>query len=186
MPLTTTELSICWSLVVPYQAWPRFVYTNLQIQNSFPSRRHIKTCWRKFEKLLVVFIVFTCKAVVDENFVRKSTNICKSIVAIDASQLYPNSMCQHMHAGLNTHWDLDPQAIRLTPRQNKTRSFEKMVVSFSTKKRDCKIESYFTTDRQKKLTASVLIDFVLIAGLCFKAWAAIITFVSFKKFVRLR
>ena len=32
-------------------------------------------------------IVFTRKAVVDETFIRKSTNICKSIVGIDASQL---------------------------------------------------------------------------------------------------
>ena len=34
-------------------------------------------------------IVFKRKAVVDETFIRKSTNICKSIVGVDASQLYP-------------------------------------------------------------------------------------------------
>ena len=33
--------------------------------------------------------VFTRKAVVDETFIRKSANICKSTVGIDASQLYP-------------------------------------------------------------------------------------------------
>ena len=38
-------------------------------------------------------IVFTRKAVVDENFIRKSSNLCKSIVGIDASQLYPYSLC---------------------------------------------------------------------------------------------
>ena len=32
-------------------------------------------------------IVFTRKAVVDETFFRKSTNLCKSIVGIDTSQL---------------------------------------------------------------------------------------------------
>ena len=41
-------------------------------------------------------IVFTRKVVVDETFIRKSANICKSIVRIDASQLYPYSMCQPM------------------------------------------------------------------------------------------
>ena len=41
-------------------------------------------------------IVFTRKAVVDETFIRKSPNLCKSIVGIDASQLYPYSMCQPM------------------------------------------------------------------------------------------
>ena len=32
-------------------------------------------------------IIFTRKAVVDETFIRKSRNLCKSIVGIDASQL---------------------------------------------------------------------------------------------------
>ena len=47
-------------------------------------------------------IVFTRKAVVDETFIRKSEKICKSIVGIDASQLYPYSMCQPMPTGLYT------------------------------------------------------------------------------------
>ena len=41
-------------------------------------------------------IVFTRKAVVDETFIRSSENFFKSIVGIDASQLYPYSMCQPM------------------------------------------------------------------------------------------
>ena len=45
-------------------------------------------------------IVFTRKAVVDETFIRKSRNICKSFVGIDASQLYPYSMCQPLANGL--------------------------------------------------------------------------------------
>ena len=44
-------------------------------------------------------IVFTRKAVVDEIFIRDSGNICKSIVGIDASQLYSYSMCQPMPTG---------------------------------------------------------------------------------------
>ena len=47
-------------------------------------------------------IVFTRKAVVDETFSRKSTNICKSIVGINASQLYPYSMSQPMPIGFYT------------------------------------------------------------------------------------
>ena len=38
--------------------------------------------------------VSTRKAIVDETFNRKSTNVCKSIVGIDASQLYFYSTCQ--------------------------------------------------------------------------------------------
>ena len=49
-------------------------------------------------------IVFTQKAVVEENFSRKSTNICKPNVRIDANQIYPYSLCQPMSTGLYTLW----------------------------------------------------------------------------------
>ena len=97
-------------------------------------------------------IVFTRKAVVDEIFIRKSINICKSFVEIDASQLYPYSMCQPMPTGLYTRWDIDSETSRFTPRQNKTRCFEKMVMTYFQRTRpDCKIESFYTTGRQKKI-----------------------------------
>ena len=97
-------------------------------------------------------IVFTRKAVVDESFIRKSTNICKSVVGTDASQLYPYSMCQPMPTDLYTRWDIDSETGRFTPRQNKTRSFKNMVLSYFQHTRlDCKIESFYTTGRQKKI-----------------------------------
>ena len=58
-------------------------------------------------------IVFTRKAVVDETFNRKSANICKSFVGIDASQLYSYSMCQPMPTGLHTRWDFVSETSRL-------------------------------------------------------------------------
>ena len=97
-------------------------------------------------------IVFTRKAVVDETFIRKFTNICKSIVRINASHLYPYSMCQPMPTGLYTRWDIDSDTGRFTPHQNKTRSFENMVMSYFQRTRpDCKIESFYITGRQKKI-----------------------------------
>ena len=45
-------------------------------------------------------IVFTRKAVFDDTFIRKSTIICKSVVGIDASHIYPCSMYQPMPTGL--------------------------------------------------------------------------------------
>ena len=97
-------------------------------------------------------IVFTRKAVVDETFIRKLTNLCKSIVGIDASQLYPYSMCQPMPTGLYTRWDFDSETSGFIPRQNQTRSFENMVMSYFQRTRpECKIESFFTTSRQKKI-----------------------------------
>ena len=75
-------------------------------------------------------IVFTRKAVLDKNFIRKSSNLCKSMVGIDASQLYPYSMCQQMPIGLYTQWEYDSETKRFTTLQNKSRSFENMVLSY--------------------------------------------------------
>ena len=97
-------------------------------------------------------IVFTRKAVVDETFIRDSSNICKSIVGIDASQLYPYSMCQDMPTGLYTRWEFDTDMQKFKARHNRTRNFENMVMSFYQESRpECKIESFFTSGKQKKI-----------------------------------
>ena len=93
-------------------------------------------------------IVFTRKAVVDEIFIRKLSNLCKSIVGIEASQLYPHSMCRPMPTGLYTRWEYDSETKIFTARQNKSRPFENMVLSYFQQSRpDCKIESNVTTGR---------------------------------------
>ena len=73
-------------------------------------------------------IVFTRKALVDETFIRKSKNLCKSIVGIDATQLYPNSK-QPMPTSLLARWEYDSATQRFTLRQNISRSFEDLVLS---------------------------------------------------------
>ena len=88
-------------------------------------------------------IVFRRKAMVDETFIRNSGNICKSIVGIDASQLYPYSMSQPMPTGLYTRWEYDTESNRFELQQNKSRNFENMVMSYFQRQRpDCKIESF--------------------------------------------
>ena len=69
----------------------------------------IKICVKKIREDITgrPSIVFTRKAVVDETFIRKSSNVCESIGGIDASQLYPFSMCQDMPTGLYTRWEFD-------------------------------------------------------------------------------
>ena len=97
-------------------------------------------------------IVFTRKTVVDETFIQNSRNICKSIVGIDASQLYPYSMCQPMVTGLYTRCEYDTESNRFKPQQNKSRNLENMVMSYFQRQRpDCKIESFYTTGTQKKI-----------------------------------
>ena len=143
-----------WSLVVHYQTWPTFAYANLQMKKSILPQRRIKSCWTKFEIWEDVVdghsIIFRRKTVFDELFTRNSSNICKSFIGIDASQLYPYSMCQPMPIHLYTRWDLDPKTSRFTLRQNKPRSLEKKVMSYF-QRTFCKIGSFYTTGWQKKV-----------------------------------
>ena len=107
-------------------------------------------------------IVFTRKAVVDETFIRNSSNLCKAIVGIDAGHLYPYSMCQSMPTGLYTRWEYDSETKRFRALQNNSRSFENMVLSYLQRSRpDCKIESNVTTGRQTK------IDCFSVDGICY-------------------
>ena len=100
-------------------------------------------------------IVFTRKAVVDETFIRNSESICKSFVGIDASQLYPLSICQPMPKGLYTRWEYDTESNRFKPQQNKSRNFENMVMSYFQRQRpDCKIENFYTTGLRERLIVS--------------------------------
>ena len=100
-------------------------------------------------------IVFTRRAVVDETFIRDSTNLCESFVGIDASQVYPFSMCRALPTGLYTRWELDSDSGKLTPRENKTRSFEILVMSYFQRVRpQCKMGSFYTRGTQKKIDAN--------------------------------
>ena len=66
-----------------------------------------------------------------------------------------------MPTGLYTRWDFDSEKSRFTSRQNKTRSFENMVMSYFQRTRpECEIGSFFTKDRQKK------IDCFSVGGVC--------------------
>ena len=97
-------------------------------------------------------IVFATKAVVDQTDIRNSENISKSIVGIDASQIYPFSMCQVMPTGLYTRCEFDSDSQKFKARQNKSRKIEKMVMSYLQSQRpNCTNESYYTTGTQKNI-----------------------------------
>ena len=115
-------------------------------------------------------IVPTQKAFANESFNRKSTGLCKCIVGIDASQLYPYSMCQSIPTGLYTRWDFDSDTGRFMPRQNKTRSLEKMVLShFHRTRPECEIESFFTAGRKKKIDCFSVDEFCSHCNTVFEA-----------------
>ena len=145
----------------------------------YPFTEGDKDLSEKFRKDVVCgpSIVFTRKAVVDETFIRKSSNICKSIVRNDASQLYSYSMCQPMPTGHSTRWDIDSETSRFTPRQNQTRSFENMVMSyFQRENLIVKMRAFTLQADGRKLIDLVLMGFVLIAKLCLKQWNVFIIF----------
>ena len=50
---------------------------------------------------------FTRKALVGGTLIRKSSNICKSIVRIEPSKLYPYSVCQPMPTRVSTRFEFD-------------------------------------------------------------------------------
>ena len=105
-------------------------------------------------------IVFTRKTVVDETFIRHSENFCKSIVGIDASQLYPYCMCQPMPTRLYTRWEYDTESNRFKPQQNKSRNFENLVMSYFQRQRHyCKVESFYTIGTQKKVDCFKVVVF---------------------------
>ena len=87
-------------------------FTSQLLQSFLPSQRARKICSEKFCGDMVggPRLVFTRKAFVDKTFARDSTNLSKSIVEIDASQLYCFSMCQAMPTGLYTRWQPDSES----------------------------------------------------------------------------
>ena len=90
-----------------------------------------------------------------------------------------------MPIGLYTRWNYDSESQKFMARQNKTRSFENLVLSYFQKTRpECRIESNVTTGRQKQ------IDCFSVDGTCnhcstvFKQWFVISTTVHVKRLAR--
>ena len=157
--------------------------------NFDPFTERYKDLLKKVRKVVVggPSIVFTRKAIVDETFNRKSANICKSIVGIDACQLYSYSMCQPMPTGLYTRWDFDSKTSSFTPRQ-KTRpaAFKIWSCPISNEQdQNVKLKASLQQADRKKLTALVLMGFVLIATLYLKPCVAFTTSVPVKSCVLL-
>ena len=127
-------------------------------------------------------IVFARKVVVNETFFPNSTNWCKSIVGIDATQLYPFSMFQAMPTGMLTGWELDSDFGNLRTRQNKAGSFENMVMSYFQRVwPQCRVENLNTTGKRNKLMHTVLMVFVDTITLCLKPCVAIIFIAQVRK-----
>ena len=77
-------------------------YLFTQIDKFYPFFEGDKDLCKKFGEDLIggPSIVFTRKTIVDQTYIRNSSNICETLVGFDTSQLYRFSMCQEMPTGL--------------------------------------------------------------------------------------
>ena len=122
-------------------------------------------------------IVFTREAVVDETFIRKSANICKSIVGIDASRLYPYSMCVNpcppvfICVGISIQKRVDSHLDKTWPAALKRWSCP---IS-NEQDQNVKLKASLQQADRRKSTALVLMGFVLIATLYLRQWVACTT-----------
>ena len=119
-------------------------------------------------------IVFTRKAVVDERYIRNSSSFCKSIVGIDASHLYPFSMCQDMPKELYTRWEFDTEMQKFKARHNRTRNFENLVMSFYQESRP-ELRAFLHLENRKKSTVLMWTVIVITVRQCLKQWDATTT-----------
>ena len=75
--------------------------------------------------------------------------LCKSIVGVDANQLYPFSMCQDMPTGLYTRWEFDT---------DKLGSILRICSSLFTKKHDQNVKLRVFSHGKQKNTACFNVD----------------------------
>ena len=153
--------------------WLPFAYRNLPMQKSIPSQSEIKTFWKKIREDVVCWpsLVFTSKAVVDEKFIRKSTNICNSSVGIDASQLYPYSICQplcppvFLRVGISTQKRVDSHLDKTRPAVLKIWSCP----ITNEQDQNVKLKRSLQQADRRKLTASALMGFCSYCNTVFEA-----------------
>ena len=126
-------------------------------------------------------IVFTRKAVVDETFIRDSSNICKSIVGIDASQLYPYSMCQQDC--------IRDGSLTLICRNSRLDIIELATLriwsclSIKNQDQNVKLRAFLHLENRRKLTVLMWTVIVITVKQYSRQWDATITFVLVKKLV---
>ena len=97
-------------------------------------------------------IIFTRYAKANVTKIGTSENICKSIVGIDASQLYPYSMTKLMPSGPYVKWEFSNERQLFIPKRNYRSHFELMTMSFQQYLRpECQIQTAFTHKKQKRI-----------------------------------
>ena len=173
-----TKISIYYSLVVLYQTWPTFANTNLLMQNSIHSRKEIKTFWKKFEKmLLVVHLSFLHAKQLLMKLLIESLGTYANLLLKLMPANYILTRCVNPCPPVFTRVGISIQK-RVDSHLDKTRPAALKIWSCPiSNEQDLIVKlrgSTLQADR-RKLTASVLMGFVLIATLYLKPWVAFTT-----------
>ena len=80
---------ICYNLDLHFQKTKLLFYINLQVIFLVHFAKVMKICVKKKDITEGPLVVFTRKAVVDTTIIRNSSNVCKLLVEINSSKLYP-------------------------------------------------------------------------------------------------
>ena len=97
-------------------------------------------------------IIFTRYAKLGSSTIKNSSNMCKTIVGIDASQPYPFSLMKDMPTGVYTKWDLREDTGLFHPRRSKKNNLECIVLKYFQKQNPhCYIQTQFNQNSQKRI-----------------------------------
>ena len=143
----------------------------------------MKSFWKKIEKmLLVVHLLFLHAKLLLMKLLSKSLQTYANLLLKLMPANYIPTPCVNPCPRLYTRWDIDSANSRFTPQQNKTRSFENMVMSYFQRTRpNCKIESFYTTGRQKKIECFSVDGFCSNCNTVFEAMGCFYYFFPFQE-----
>ena len=97
-------------------------------------------------------IIFTRYAKVGSSRIKHSSNMCKTIVGIDASQRYPFSMMKDMPTRVYTKWELREDTRLFQPRRSKKKYLECIVLKYFQKHNPhCYFQTQFNQKSQKRI-----------------------------------
>ena len=122
------------------------------------------------------------RKVLSKNLLRDSTQYCKTIIGIDATDFHPHSLCHVMPAGLYLSWKQNNESDKFMQRQSRTIKFENIVIFYLQKIRpQCEVERVYRRGIEEKITPKTLRACMDTTKLCLKLWDAIIFFVYVRK-----
>ena len=158
-------------MVVLYQTWPTFAFTNLMLRNSIHSRKEIKSLEKKIEKLfLVVHLPFLhAKQLMMKLSFESLKTYANLLLGLMPANYIPTrcvNPCLPVFArvGISVQKQIDSH---IDKTRHATLKLWSCPIS-NEQDHNVKLKASLQQADRRKLTASVLMGFVLIASLCLR------------------